>query len=66
MNIGRCWNLGWEIRNVDNYLKCECFVRKFNVDKSVDKKIGYSAVVFFYLFLVIGGYKYNVKWTEKR
>lgn len=39
---------------MDNYLKCECFVRKFNVDKFVDKKIRCGAVIFFYLFLVIG------------
>ena len=66
MNIGRCWNLGWEIRNVDNYLKCECFIKKYDVDNFVDKKMGCGVVVFFYLFLVIRGYKCNVQQTEKR
>lgn len=51
---------------MDNYLKCECFIRKFNVDKFVDKKIRCGVIVFFYLFLVIRGYKCNVQQTEKR
>ena len=53
LNISKYWNSDWKIGNVDNYLKCKCFIRKFNVDKFVDKKIRGGVMVFFYLFLVI-------------